>query len=224
LQHFLGHFKSEEEGARAYDRALLQRKKKDGCLNFPLSDYQDPPSSNATTSSTPPPRPPPPLYKALSQFEPDANAQNILLGTLYSMSDHSPCRVSWNCRSSPASKLSRLFTCSISSPSLLGVGGGGRKRPHDAADTDFATASAGLQAPHQVNLILSRKWRDRATLKRLPHVPPLSKPNKQAPLPASQCCINSTPPAPTLQDHSRHPQTSPPPPPTHPPCLTMIAP
>ena len=40
LQHFLGHFKSEEEGARAYDRALLTRKKKDGCFNFPLSDYQ----------------------------------------------------------------------------------------------------------------------------------------------------------------------------------------
>lgn len=41
LQHFLGHFKSEEEGARAYDRALLTRKKKDGCLNFPLSDYSE---------------------------------------------------------------------------------------------------------------------------------------------------------------------------------------
>lgn len=41
LQHFLGHFKSEEEGARAYDRALLTRKKKDGLLNFPLSDYAD---------------------------------------------------------------------------------------------------------------------------------------------------------------------------------------
>ena len=40
-QHFLGHFKSEEDGARAYDRALLMRKKKDGCFNFPLSDYQE---------------------------------------------------------------------------------------------------------------------------------------------------------------------------------------
>lgn len=41
MQHFLGHFKSEEDGARAYDRALLIRKKKDGCLNFPLADYQN---------------------------------------------------------------------------------------------------------------------------------------------------------------------------------------
>ena len=41
LQHFLGHFKSEEDGARAYDRALITRKKKDGCLNFPISQYQD---------------------------------------------------------------------------------------------------------------------------------------------------------------------------------------
>ena len=40
-QHFLGHFKEEEEGARAYDRALLRRKKKDGCLNFPITDYMD---------------------------------------------------------------------------------------------------------------------------------------------------------------------------------------
>ena len=41
LQHFLGHFKSEEDGARAYDRALITRKRKDGCLNFPISQYQD---------------------------------------------------------------------------------------------------------------------------------------------------------------------------------------
>lgn len=50
LQHFLGHYKSEEEGARAYDRALLTRKKKDGLLNFPLADYTD---LLATLSGTP---------------------------------------------------------------------------------------------------------------------------------------------------------------------------